>query len=221
MSTVRDRRPFRNIKLKKKFIRSLAGCITAAGIVVSSLTGCTGSEKPLLTIDVFDAQANSQGIQEGWFGQAVKDRFNLELNIIAPNVSLNGDSLLNVRAAAGNIGDVIIINADRNALSDMVSQGLFTDISGYLKDKEIYKRYKNAIDTLNEGLDGIYAIPSSISTLDPSEPDVISEPTFMPYIRWDYYEELGCPEISSLEDYLPVFKAMQENHPTNENGDPV
>lgn len=43
--------------------------------------------KEFITVDVFDAQANFQGIQSGWFAKVVKDRFNMELNIIAPNVA--------------------------------------------------------------------------------------------------------------------------------------
>ena len=43
--------------------------------------------KEFITVDVFDAPANFQGIQSGWFAKVVKDRFNMELNIIAPNVA--------------------------------------------------------------------------------------------------------------------------------------
>jgi putative aldouronate transport system substrate-binding protein len=39
-----------------------------------------------------------------------------------------------------------------------------------------------------------------------------------PYLRWDYYKELGYPELTDLEDYLPVMRKMLDNHPTNPNG---
>jgi multiple sugar transport system substrate-binding protein/putative aldouronate transport system substrate-binding protein len=35
-----------------------------------------------ITVDVFSSQANYQGIQSGWFGEIVKEKFNMELNII-------------------------------------------------------------------------------------------------------------------------------------------
>ncbi len=37
-----------------------------------------------ITVDVYDGLANYMGIQNGWFGKVVKDKFNMELNIIAP-----------------------------------------------------------------------------------------------------------------------------------------
>ena len=40
-------------------------------------------------------------------------------------------------------------------------------------------------------------------------------------MRWDYYAELGYPEIGTLEDLLPVLKDMQEAHPTTPDGKPV
>lgn len=40
-----------------------------------------------ITVDVFDTVANYQGTQSGWFAKVVKDKFNMELNIIAPNVA--------------------------------------------------------------------------------------------------------------------------------------
>lgn len=39
-------------------------------------------------------------------------------------------------------------------------------------------------------------------------------------VRWDYYTEIGCPEINSDEDYLNALLKMYENHPVNENGKP-
>ena len=57
-----------------------------------------------IVVDVFDSLANFQGIQSGWFAEIVKDKFNMELNIIAPNVSGGGDTLFEIRSAAGNLG---------------------------------------------------------------------------------------------------------------------
>lgn len=40
-------------------------------------------------------------------------------------------------------------------------------------------------------------------------------------LRWDYYKELGCPEIKNDEDFLNVLLQMQKNHPTTEDGKPT
>lgn len=39
-------------------------------------------------------------------------------------------------------------------------------------------------------------------------------------VRWDYYKEIGCPEINNDDDYLDALLKMYENHPVNENGKP-
>ena len=165
-----------------------------------------------ITVDVFDTLANFQGIQSGWFADVVKKKFNMKLNIIAPNRSYNGSVLQDVRTASGNLGDLIICSAENNALAGMVESGLLTDMSGYLKNKNIM-RYDAAIEKLNAGFsaDGIYAIPSEMSTLSAFTPQNIQEPTYSPYIRWDLYAQLGYPKINTLEDLLPVLEKMQ--HP--------
>ena len=74
-----------------------------------------------ITVDVFDSQANYQGIQSGWFAKIVKDKFNMELNIIAPNVAGGGDTLFQTRSANGNLGDLILTNANKGRLQDLVT----------------------------------------------------------------------------------------------------
>jgi len=40
-------------------------------------------------------------------------------------------------------------------------------------------------------------------------------------VRWDWYKELGCPEITDRQSYLEVVKQMVEAHPETANGDKV
>lgn len=175
-----------------------------------------------IVVDVFDSQANFQGIQSGWFAKVVKDKYNMELNIIAPNVAGGGDTLYEMRSAAGNLGDLIITGSDNGKLEKLVTSGLILDMSPYLKDKSIM-RFERAIRELNNPIseNGIYAIPSELSGSSPLEPSEASEPTFGPYVRWDLYERLGYPKLSTLEDLLPVLKQMQEICPYGDTGNPT
>ena len=59
----------------------------------SSSSSSNSKYKKEITIDVFGAMANYQGIQSGWFAKVVKEKFNMKLNIIAPNVAGGGDTL--------------------------------------------------------------------------------------------------------------------------------
>lgn len=172
-----------------------------------------------LIVDVFDSLANHQGIQSGWFAKIVKDKFNIELNIIAPNVAGGGDTLYQTRAAAGNLGDLIICDGSNNNLQDLVTAGLVMDMSGYLKNKDIMQ-YEAAIRNLNDPVSdtAIYAVPSEISLNSCLEPSDNTEPTFGPYLRYDLYTAIGLPEMETLEDLLPVLKQMQEAYPVSESG---
>ena len=80
--------------------------------------------KDFITVDVFDSMANYQGIQSGWFAKIVKDKFNMELNVIAPNVAGGGDTLFQTRSAAGDLGDLIITGCANGRLQNLVTAGL-------------------------------------------------------------------------------------------------
>ena len=41
-------------------------------------------------------------IQAGWFGKVLKDKFNIQLNIIAPQVSGDANSLYQTRSASAS-----------------------------------------------------------------------------------------------------------------------
>ncbi|MFU0827420.1 MAG: ABC transporter substrate-binding protein [Lachnoclostridium sp.] len=182
----------------------------------------TGEEKypKFITVDVFDGLANYQGIQSGWFAKIVKDKFNMELNIIAPNVAGGGETLFQTRSASGDLGDLIIYGADGGRLQNMVTAGLIIDLSDMMADKENLKKYQSGIDSLNTLVkeDGIYAIPGSVSEQSPLTPSEGLDPTFGPYFRWDAYKAVGYPKMKTLEDMLPVLKAMQEAVPVSDSG---
>lgn len=171
-------------------------------------------------VDVFDGLANYQGIQSGWFAKLVKDKFNMELNIIAPNVAGGGDTLFEIRCAAGNLGDIVIFSGERQELQNMVTSGLIMDIEPYLQGKDIM-RFETAIRNVNKSItpEGLFAIPTELSSNAPTVPSESKEPTYGPYIRWDLYAELGYPPINTLEDLLPVLKQMQELCPVTETGE--
>ena len=118
-----------------------------------------------LVIDVFDGLANYQGIQSGWFAKLVKDKFNMQLNIIAPNVAGGGDTLFEVRCAAGNLGDIIIFSGEKQVLQNIVTSGLILDMEPYIKDKDLM-RFETAIRNVNNSITpkGLFAIPTELSS---------------------------------------------------------
>lgn len=206
----------------------LAGCgssssSSSSGTKQDDAAAKSSGYEKTIQIDVYDDQANYQGVQKGWFGKLVKDKFNMELNIIAPNVAGGGNTLYETRSANGNLGDLIITNADSNRLKDMVTAGLVLDISDYMKNEKYLKKYSDAIATTSKlaGQDGTWAVPSEISELSPVEPTEVSEPTNAPSLRWDLYEKVGKPDMKTLDDLIPVLSDMQTQARKDDGADDI
>ena len=207
------------------------GCLAACskddnnGSNGSGNNNTTNSDKPYsereeLTIEIYDKAANYQGVQEGWFAQVVKERFNIKLNIIAPQVA--GDAIYQTRVSTGNLGDIVIL--DQNEFNDCLRQGLIKDITAEYKNSQYLKDYDKQIMTFNNGIPNntegkVYGFPTEMTNTSPTDR---SEDTIYssPMLRWDLYQELGAPEIKDLKGLLDVLKQMKDKHPTTEDGDP-
>lgn len=182
-------------------------------------TDSTASDGDTMTIEIFDVAANYQGVQTGWFAKVVKDRFNIELNIIAPQVA--GDAIYQTRSSSGNLGDILILESGQ--FKECIDAGLIKDISADIWNYSNLADYKDQIDVLNNGLEGndngaTYGIPTEMLSTSPTS---YSQDTIYssPLLRWDLYKELGTPDIADLDGLLDVLEQMKEKHPTNDAGD--
>lgn len=223
-------------KAAKKSVMLLFACLFIASVGLAGCGGASNEEsgtdaktsenntaidhsKPL-TITVFDNAANYQGEQTGWYGKLLKDKFNLTLNILAPQVA--GDQLYKTRSAAGNLGDLLII--DNSQLEELIPAGLIMDLTDRVKNTKYLSQYvDNHFKPFNEAFDKvnpdgkIYALPTF--TADTS-PTTFSEdqPYSSPILPWDYYKGVGAPKLNNLTDLLNVLKKMQEKYPKTPDG---
>lgn len=140
-----------------------AGTDEAAGTAAAEGDENTGSAyADTLTIDVFAENANYQGLQSGWFAKIIKDKFNIELNIIAPNIS--GQSIYQTRSAAGELGDIVCLGSEK--MKDCVEAGLIYDMTDLVKDSAILKPFEAGALGLSDYFgtdDRIYAYPTNAS----------------------------------------------------------
>jgi multiple sugar transport system substrate-binding protein/putative aldouronate transport system substrate-binding protein len=181
----------------------------------------TVSHDKQLTIDIYDVAANYQGLQTGWFDKVVKDRFNLALNILAPQVA--GDALYQTRLSSGNLGDIVLLEPTQFA--DCMQNGVIKDITADIGNYKNLMDYKTQIDVYNKGLPGntagkIYGIPVQMTNTSPTaySQDVIYS---SPQLRWDLYQKIGAPEIKDLNGLLDALAEIQKVHPKNDDGDPA
>jgi putative aldouronate transport system substrate-binding protein len=207
-------------KTRKRGAAGLAAALIILSAAAAFAAGSTEKPAEKITVDMFVNVANYQGIQGGWFGKILLDRFNMELNIIAPNVAGGGETLFLTRSAAGNLGDIIVIAEDR--LRNTQKAGLLMDITDLLPRhaKDYAARFPGAVAKIKTylGTDRVYAIPTHVSTQSPLSPLNFGEPDAGTYLRWDYYTGIGSPVMKTLDDLLPVLKQMQEKYPQSESG---
>ena len=194
--------------------------ILAMLLSLVSVSAVAEGEKELLTIDVYDDAANYNGIQSGWFAKILKDKFNIELNIIASQVV--GNTIYATRSEEGNLGDILVV--DKAKFPEIVEAGLAKDISDKLPGCENIMKFKTQIDVYNKGLTGeegkYYGIPTEMTD---TAPDTLTDDVIYssPMLRWDLYKQIGSPKLENLDDLLAALEKIHEIHPTNDDGDPA
>ncbi|MBR4179751.1 MAG: hypothetical protein IKR45_03520 [Treponema sp.] len=210
----------------KKGIVSIITLMAVSSVLFFSCGNAKKASKAVddnspMTLEIFDVAANYQGMQTGWFAKVVKDRFNIELNIIAPQVA--GDSIYQLRASSGNLGDIVLLEATQ--FQDCLEAGLIKDISDKITGCSNLMKFDKQIKALNTGLPGnsagkYYGIPTEM--MDTSPTSFTQERIYsLPQLRWDLYNKIGAPEINNLDDLLKAFVELRKVHPTNEAGDPA
>jgi len=227
--------------MKRSMSKILTLAITATmvvgmvGCTSGSSTSSTKSSDPIsktdtLKLNVFSGTANYAGPQIGWFGKYIKDKFNIELNIIAPNLQ-GGDAKYATQMASGNMGDIVVMGYD-SKYQNAVKAGLLLDLT---KDdllnkygKDIVANYPKTLDKNKDqnkgfGLDAtkVYGIGNGVSTMPATTSSEGSYMTWGPNLRWDLYTQLGKPVVNTMEDYLPLLKKMQALQPKSDSGKPT
>ncbi|NLP35192.1 MAG: hypothetical protein GX359_08380 [Clostridiales bacterium] len=204
------------------FVLMLSFSLVACGSKKDSKDDTTGEAslddiipEETVTLNVYTQLANYSGEQIGWFGQVMKEKFNVVLNIIN-----EGDGTFVTRMESGDLGDIVVFGNDADEYLQAINAGLLFDweedelVQDY--GSYIWEHMQPALDK-NRGIspDGtLYGFGHNVGT---SATDY--EPFFyMPDIRWDLYKELGYPEVNTLEDFIPLLEQMVELEPTSDNG---
>ena len=205
-------------KFKRVVVAVMALAMAATSLVACGKSGNSstgGNSGKVITLDVYSQRANYQGIQTGWFGTLLKEKFNVEFNIIKET----GNTYTTL-VEQGDLGDLIIWGATGDNYFDAIDAGLLLDWNqdGILTEYGPYVEQNMAAALAhNADISGgkVYGCASGLAT-DSSNHDQF----FYTWdLRFDIYNEIGCPEIKDLDGLVEVFKQMKEAHPTNENGD--
>jgi putative aldouronate transport system substrate-binding protein len=200
---------------------------TAEATTAGQAAEPTPAPKELYKIDVFTMLGNYAGEQTGWYAKAVKDKFNIEMNMIASNVDGGGDNKFATMMASGDLGDIVIFGGEDDKYRDSIKGNFLLDMAkDGLLDKigtEISANYPKVIEKakVNFGNNtSVFGLGFNAANM-PSGPSEGEEMTWGPDLRWDLYEKIGKPEINTMDDYLTVLKKMQEIEPKSDSGKPT
>lgn len=172
--------------------------------------------KETVTLDVYSQLSDYQGEQQGWFAKELLDRFNVKLNFIYDG----SEDFYERKAEEGDLGDIVIWGTDTDQYHSAIDAGLLLDWekNGLLEKygSDMQKNIPKALEKNKNNSGGhIYGFGYDAAV----EGGEFGDFDYHPDIRWDLYEQIGSPEVSTLEDYVEVLKQMKEICPLSDSGE--
>jgi hypothetical protein len=183
----------------------------------SSSAAETGS---VPTITFYPSAANlSSGVVGGFKGEYFASRG------FALDIWAYSDEKTNAILASGDLPDIMFI--PENSRDIMIESGMLLNLDDHLKDMphlQAYEPMETALKYIREyksaGTGSVYALTTDMGdnfarykTVDSTERNALK-------LRWDVYEEIGTPEMNSMDDVLDVMEQMLKARPTAEDGTP-
>jgi putative aldouronate transport system substrate-binding protein len=188
---------------------------TVVSALGSSVGGGGGDNSPQATVLTYAGLGAVQpGLREGYYWT---DILKEDLGIVLEFVP-SSDENIQAYLASGDLPDLIIMDKV-NFISRMIRAGLMVNLDEH-KDR-LPNLFANGGAMLRYIRDNVSPgrldfVRTTVSNTAPTRGGDGG-----PHLRWDYYKELGYPEIVEFEDYLPVLKAMVDRHPLTEAGQRV
>ncbi|NLD88265.1 MAG: hypothetical protein GX633_08425, partial [Clostridiales bacterium] len=157
-----------------------------------------------------------------WYETDVWKHIQEQANVEIVYQYLDGDKY-NLMLASRDLAD-LMFGTDSSKLKDITETGLALDLLPHIDEKIPNLRndlYKAAIDilvaTVGKG-ESLYFLPENVGMeLPRGGTDVGRGYNF----RWDYYKEIGAPEVNNDDDYVAALKKAVELHPETPDGKKV
>jgi multiple sugar transport system substrate-binding protein/putative aldouronate transport system substrate-binding protein len=207
--------------MKKNRMKALAMAllVTAGAAFAGGRRESVVDGRELYRVEVYTQLANYSGMQVGWFAKLVKDKFNMELNIIP-----SAEGVYATRMAAGNLGDLVVFGHNGEEFTTAIEAGMLLDwnkgdlLETYGRDikANLSRALRQNADVFGGGT-ACYGFGHNVA----SNPSVTEAPFYHPDIRFDLYRAIGSPEIPNLMGYLDVLKRMVDYQPVGDSGLPA
>lgn len=206
------------LRLGRRGLLKLCGGVAAGAVISPALSGCgksaasSGSSNAAVTI--FTQAATYEGKLDGYVGKWFKDKIDTEISVV-PN-TVGGTSRFATRLSTGDLGDLIVFTGIQD-FKQAYNANMLLDLS--TKESELPNafRFKDAVSRMKSAYNGkVVGIPSTLSL---ESVVTKNDPIQVPSMRYDYYTELGSPQIKDYWGYSDVAEKMVAAHPTTEKGD--
>lgn len=133
------------------------------------------------------------------------------------------ENKFNVLLAGGDLPDIIRVDGNKYQ-QQLIEGNLIVPMDDMLAEngKDITANIATVVDyskkNWSNGTGKLYFLPPQVQ---PKPGTSVAPITIGPTIRWDWYKEIGAPEIKTMDDMLNVAEQIVKNHPTTEDGKKV
>ena len=175
-----------------------------------------------VTLSIMSTSLNIEipGIQEDQVAKEIERRTGVAMKI----TNVMGDAIMPkilAMNASGDLPDMLTFDGDMATLKILIESNSLTDCSSmiteHLSNFMTNDKLQFALNFSKEYWSGktgkLFAIPLNVGTT--SSPSFLTAGTF---IRWDYYKDLGYPEVNGIMDLLPLLQEFQRMHPKTKEG---
>jgi putative aldouronate transport system substrate-binding protein len=177
-----------------------------------------------ITLKVFVAPSSKfikDGIQDNAFGDAIKQKFGITLDIITGD-----DVKQKTMIAGGDLPDILVFVGSTYTLANsMIKSGQVIPLDDLIAKygPNITKYSKTSLDVFRKSFSNntnkVYFLSASQVK---ANNDLISQAAFVNFnTRWDLYKDAGYPEMKNEDDFLKVMKQIQDKNPTTKDGKKV
>jgi len=202
--------------------KKLVAVLLVTAITVSVVAGCAGGggsgsggrRGETVDLVIYSQLSNFSGEMTGWGAELLREKFNVNITIINDGV----DGTFQTRMESGFLGDIVIFGNDGDDYRDASAAGLIFD---WEEDNLLWEHGAYIAEHFMHALNKNKAITGTLHGFGhevAGSAEDHAEFFYYPHIRFDLYQQLGFPEINTLEDFIPVLAAMVELEPTNPFG---
>lgn len=182
----------------------------------------SGGDEPqeLVTLKVLVMETGTKwnNYPDSAVAQAIAKKVGVKIEYVEAD-----ENKFNVLLAGGDLPDIIRVDGNKYQ-QQLIEGNLIVPMDDMLAEngKDITANIATVVDyskkNWSNGTGKLYFLPPQVQ---PKPGQSVSPLTIGPTIRWDWYKEIGAPEMKTMDDMLNVAEQIVKKHPTTEDGKKV